>query len=92
MPENKNIPNINFDEFPKTLYDGCVTGFSKHWITFAIFSGKTVPAVFALLPEDAVNMLKVMGSTLEKYVAVHGPIPDSSKPIPSPVDLSKPPQ
>lgn len=82
------MPNIDFNGAQKIIFDGAYTGLNKNFILLSIHTGPN-SIVYALLPEDAKNLAKVLMNTCALYERQYGPIPDSTKPVPSPIDLSK---
>lgn len=85
MPEQQ----FNFNTAIKLLFDGSLFGVNRHFITMAIRTGQNA-SVYAIVPEDLKNLYDVLGKTIKLYEDQYGPIPDSMKPQPSPIDLSKP--
>ncbi len=81
--------NFDFSKAPKQVLDACQFGVSEHFIPMALFTGPQV-FTFAMVPEDARNLRDVLNKSLELYERMYGRIPDSTKSVPSPIDLSRP--
>lgn len=83
------MPNFNFNTAAKQICDGFIMGVSKHFISIALQIGQNVVAI-SLPPEGARDFAEAMKKTIEEYERQFGKMPETNKPVPSPIDLSKP--
>ncbi|MDO8576603.1 MAG: hypothetical protein Q7R90_04810 [bacterium] len=81
------MDNFDFGSVPKIICEGTAMGMNKNFISIAIKAGQGVTA-FSMIPEDAKKIAAGLAKTLELYEVSYGSIPDSNRPVPSPVDLS----
>lgn len=82
-------PDFNFNQQKKKVVDGIAMGVNKHFISLALRTGEKTKA-FAVLPEDAVNMLANLKGTIDFYEKQFGKIQPSVNMMPTPFDLTKP--
>lgn len=87
MPEQ--FRKINLNDIPKLLFEGSMFGLSRYFFTLAIKTGAQMQA-FALMPEDAKELHKVLGNTINIYEKQYGPIPELNGAIESPMHLLPP--
>ena len=81
------MDNFDFRTVPKLICEGTAMGINKHFFSFAIKTGPGINS-FAMVPEDAKSFLEGLKKTVELYEVQFGPIPDTNKSIPSPIDMS----
>lgn len=86
LAEYHHMNSFDFNKATTLLFSRCFFGVNKHYFTMAILAGMHSQC-FALVPEDAKNLSNVLLKTIELYEQQHGPIPDSNKPTPSPIQL-----